>query len=91
MSESEFCPTLIIHLWAVCRGAFRALLTNISVLVRSGPAGGSEGVPAEGPGGPAQTDGGDQCHSEPAAVPHVEGEGGVQPGAGRSSGKRSSG
>lgn len=41
----------------------------------SGPAGGSEGLPAEGDGGAAEADGGQQRHPEPAALPHAEGEG----------------
>lgn len=55
----------------------------------SGSAGISEGLPAEGDGGQVEADGDQQRHPEPAAVPHAEGEGGDQPGAGRSAGQRS--
>ena len=58
-------------------------------LTSSGPAGVSEGVPGEGDGGPAEADGDHQRHPEPAALPHAEGEGRVQPGAGRPAGERS--
>lgn len=58
-------------------------------LPSSGSAGGSEGVAGEGDGGQAETDGDHQRHPEPAALPHAEGKGGVQPRAGRSAGKRS--
>ena len=39
-----------------------------------GSAGSSEGVSGEGDGGQAETDRDQQCHPEPAAVPHAEGE-----------------
>lgn len=54
----------------------------------TGSAGVTERLPAEGYGGPAETDGDQQRHPEPAAVPHVEGEGGDQPRAGRPAGQR---
>lgn len=55
----------------------------------SGSAGGPEGVSGEGDGGPAEADRDHQRHTEPAALSHVEGEGRVQPGAGRTAGERS--
>lgn len=54
----------------------------------SGSPGGAEGVPGEGDGGQAEADGDHQRHTEPAALSHAEGEGGVQPGAGCSAGER---
>lgn len=54
----------------------------------SGSAGIAERLPAEGHGGPAETNRDQQCHTEPAAVPHAKGEGRDQPGTGRPAGQR---
>lgn len=57
-------------------------------LAYAGPAGCPAGIPGEGDGGPAQADGDHQRNTEPAALPHAEGKGRVQPGAGRAAWKR---
>lgn len=62
---------------------------NTTAVLPSGSAGGPEGVSGEGDGGQAEADGDHQRHTEPAALSHAEGEGGVQPGAGRPAGERS--
>lgn len=64
------------------------LVFDCSLWLFPGSAGVSEGLAAEGDGGQAEADGDQQRHPEPAAVPHAEGEGGDQPGAGRSAGQR---
>lgn len=53
----------------------------------SGSPGSPEGVSGEGDGRPAEADGDHQRHTEPAALSHAEGEGRVQPGAGRTAGE----
>lgn len=64
-------------------------ISSALLVGRSGSAGGTEGFPAEGDGGPVEADGDQQRHPEPAAVPHAEGEGRDQPRAGRPAGQRS--
>lgn len=54
-----------------------------------GSAGSTEGVSGKGDGGQTEADGDHQRHTEPAAVSHAEGEGWVQPRAGRPAGERS--
>lgn len=58
-------------------------------MICAGSAGRPEGVAGEGDGGPAEADGDHERHPEPAPLSHAEGEGGVQPGAGRPAGERS--
>lgn len=57
-------------------------------LTSLGSAGSPEGVSGEGDGGQTEADGDHQRHTEPAALSHAEGEGRVQPGAGRPAGER---
>lgn len=62
---------------------------SVCVWVTSlGSAGSPEGVSGEGDGGQTEADGDHQRHTEPAALSHAEGEGRVQPGAGRPAGER---
>lgn len=65
------------------------MVVNVKGVTFSGSAGGSAGVSGEGDGRPPEADWNHQRHTEPAAVSHAEGEGRVQPGAGRAAGKRS--
>lgn len=63
--------------------------SGIRCVMSSGSPGSPEGVSGEGDGGQAEADGDHQRHTEPAALSHAEGEGRVQPGAGRAAGERS--